>query len=160
MGRACCSDVAESVYAAASKPYLMSWTRAATQSLDNKLLRDTIAAQEAAFQMSHLSCQARISKPTKLASQVDTRIQRVINSGSDKSALLEEQRKRREGRRRLVGHTVERKEQASKDLHDSEDLLARGATSIVTQNAKARRAEDVAADVAVMQQSSQRRAKG
>jgi len=74
----------------------------ATQPLDTALLRETIAAQDTAFQLSSVGCQKRATKPALLASQVDSRIQKVIRSGEDKSTLLEEQRARRDGRRRAV----------------------------------------------------------
>ena len=53
--------------------------------------------------MSTLNCAKRTTKPALLASQVDTRIKKVVDSGEAKSALLEEQKQRRAARRRLVG---------------------------------------------------------
>lgn len=124
----------------------------ATQPLDSALNHATIAAQDAAFQMSRLSCAARTTKPIKLASQVDTRIQRVMTSSADKFTLLGEQRQRREARRRLKDMQLPRKEDTIRSLHAADILLERAARAITVQNAEAQRAEDIAAEVGRLRQ--------
>ena len=128
---------------------------AATQPIDKALLRATIQAQDAALQMSSLSCSKRVSKPALLTSQVDTRISKVVKSGEDKSGILEEQRKRREARRRVTGvggchctHVqpyinansrsvpaeVTSKEQTTSDLQASDALLHSATQALSRQN--------------------------
>lgn len=142
----------------------------ATQPVDKALLRATIDAAAAASQMDAISCGKRVSKPALLATQVDTRISRVIKSGEDKSEMLDEQRRRRDARRRIIGGgeiwraqasrpkltavfdailaEVVAKEQAKADLHTSEQLLQRAAEALQRQREKAGRAAEVAAEVA------------
>jgi len=119
----------------------------ATQPLDTALLRETIAAQDTAFQLSSIGCSKRATKPTLLASQVDSRIQKVIKSGEDKSALLEEQRKRREARRRLVKEDIPGKAEAAADLQKVEALLQQISSELPKQVLKAQRAASVASEV-------------
>jgi hypothetical protein len=146
----------------------------ATQPLDSALLKDTIGTQDAAFQISSVNSVKRIVKTPQLASQVDTRVRRVVRSGDDKAAMLEQQRTKREARIKMRGGgmciaiplhidcplttfqptDIANLTDLSNDIQSAEGELARDAILSQDLSNKAERAATVSSDIESIRASS------